>query len=149
MWRSRGQQARALGDFFRVEDTHFTAIYTSDLKRAVATAEAIRNSQGDPKPSSEPSKLLREQNFGDAEGNPKASEVDAALTLEELMEKRVYIVLRGYEEKFPNGESAKDLNGARRLLMQNSCFPMCSKLLKRERLAYILPSSATVYALAQ
>ena len=110
MWRSRGQQARALGDFFRVEDTHFTAIYTSDLKRAVAAAEAIRNSQGDPKPSSEPSKLLREQKFGDAEGKPKASEVDAALTLEELMEKRVYPVLRGYKEKFPNGESAKDLN---------------------------------------
>ena len=112
MWRSRGQQALALGDFFQVTDTHFIAIYTSDLERASATAKAIYDGQGDSKPSFESSELLREQNFGEAEGKPKtrASEVDTTLTLEELMKKGVYPVLRGYEEKFPKGESAKDLN---------------------------------------
>ncbi|KAH9007249.1 histidine phosphatase superfamily, partial [Lactarius hatsudake] len=55
-------QARTLGESF--VDTHFTAIYTSDLIRAFSTAQVLYDHQKDPKPSFKSSELLREQNFG-------------------------------------------------------------------------------------
>ncbi|KAH9042225.1 histidine phosphatase superfamily [Lactarius pseudohatsudake] len=100
-------QARALGEYFA--DTRFSAIHASDLKRAFTTAQALYDHQKDPKPSFDSSELLREQNFGVAEGKPWSFESDPALTLEEHMAKGVYPVLYGDDEKFPEGESTKDL----------------------------------------
>ncbi|KAH9080644.1 phosphoglycerate mutase-like protein [Lactarius deliciosus] len=100
-------QARALGEYFA--DTHFTAIHASDLKRAFTTAQALYDHQKDPKPSFDSSELLREQNFGVAEGKPWSFKSDPALTPEEHMAKGVYPVLYGDDEKFPEGESTKDL----------------------------------------
>lgn len=100
-------QARALGEFFA--DTRFTAVHASDLKRAFTTAQALYDHQRDPKPSFDSSELLREQNFGVAEGKPWSFQDDPALTLEEHMAKGVYPVLHGDDEKFPEGESIKDL----------------------------------------
>ena len=128
MWRSRKQQARALGDFFA--DTHFTAIHASDLKRAFTTAQALYDSQKDPKPSFDSSELLREQNFGVAEGKPWTFQADEALTLEEHMAKGVYPVLYDDDEKFPEGESAKDLDERARTALEKFALPHVSQAAK-------------------
>jgi len=101
------QQSRALGEFF--SDTHFSAIHTSDLKRAFATAQAVYDGQNDPKPTFDSSELLREQNFGVAEGKPW-SYGSRTINLEEEMAKGVYPTLHGRDEKFPEGESIIDLS---------------------------------------
>jgi broad specificity phosphatase PhoE len=101
------QQARALGEFFA--DTHFTAVHTSDLKRAFSTAQALYDRQKDPKPTFDSSELLREQNFGVAEGKPWSYSFSRDINLEEEMANGVYPTLHGSDEKFPEGESINDL----------------------------------------
>ncbi|KAL8283206.1 hypothetical protein RQP46_005984 [Phenoliferia psychrophenolica] len=60
-------QAERLGQHFK--DVPITAIYTSDLKRARTTAQAVYDAnQSNPKPPFTVSTLLREQYFGKAEG---------------------------------------------------------------------------------
>lgn len=60
-------QATRLGKQFA--DVPITAIYTSDLKRARTTAQAVYDhNQQEPKPTFTVSTLLREQYFGKAEG---------------------------------------------------------------------------------
>lgn len=62
-------QSLRLADSFR--DVPVDAIYTSDLQRARTTAENVMNANESlPKPAFTVSPLLREQNFGDAEGQP-------------------------------------------------------------------------------
>jgi len=100
-------QARALGEFF--SDTQFTAIHTSDLKRAFSTAQAVYDGQKDPKPTFDSSELPREQNFGVAEGQPWSYSGSQTINLEEEMARGVYPTLHGRDEKFPEGESINDL----------------------------------------
>ncbi|KAI0252446.1 phosphoglycerate mutase, partial [Lactifluus subvellereus] len=110
-WRdaplSNHGMSRALGEFFA--DTHFTAIHTSDLKRAFTTAQALHERQKDPKPTFDSSELLRELNCGIAEGKPFSRRLDPDSTLEEQMEMGIYPILYGADEKFPGGESGNDL----------------------------------------
>ena len=101
------QQARALGKFFA--DTHFTAIHTSDLKRAFWTAQALCDAQKDHKPTFDSSELLREQHFGVAEGKPWSYSSSRNVNLEEEMAKGVYPMLHGSDDKFPGGESSNEL----------------------------------------
>lgn len=101
------QQACALGEFFA--ETHLTAIYTSDLKRAFTTAQALYDEQREPKPTFDSSQLLREQHFGIAEGKPWSLASTQSFKLEEEMAKGVYPVLHGNDEKFPDGESVNDV----------------------------------------
>ncbi len=121
MWRPPGQQARALGEYFA--DIHFTAIHASDLKRAFTTAQALYVHQRDPKPSFDSSELLREQNFGVAEGKPWTFEDDSTLTLEEHIAKGIYPVLYGDDEKFPQGESMNDLAERARTSLERFVLP--------------------------
>ncbi|KAI9465601.1 phosphoglycerate mutase-like protein [Lactarius psammicola] len=101
-------QARALGIFFA--NTHFTAIHTSDLKRAFATARALYDHQEDSKPSFDSSELFREQNFGLAAGNPVSfSKISHSLTWEEHAARGVYLACYSDDDRFPEGESIKDL----------------------------------------
>jgi len=100
-------QARAVGEFFA--DTHLTAIHTSDLKRAFATAQALYDGQREPKPTFDSSQLLREQHFGAAEGKPWSYASNRIFNLEEEIAKGVYPVPHGNDEKFPDGESINDL----------------------------------------
>jgi broad specificity phosphatase PhoE len=102
------QQARALGEFFA--DTHFTAIHTSDLKRAFTTAQALYDAQREPKPAFDTSELIREQNFGVAEGKPWSYDPNPDINLEEEIAKGVYPVPHGNDEKFPEGESMNELS---------------------------------------
>jgi broad specificity phosphatase PhoE len=101
------QQARALGKFFA--DTRYTAIHTSDLKRAFGTARAFYDAQKDPKPTFDSSELLREQHFGVAEGKPWSYSSSRNVNLEQEMGRGVYPSLHGADEKFPGGESINEL----------------------------------------
>jgi broad specificity phosphatase PhoE len=53
--------------------------------------------------------LLREQNFGIAEGYAWAMSIPDGTTREAMYEEKIYPVLETREEKFPEGESLDDL----------------------------------------
>ena len=95
-----------------LSNTRFAAIYASPLKRALWTGQAVRDAQADPQPPLTESLLLREQHFGDAEGEPWSWNQTAGLSLEEHFAKGIWPVLHGRSQKFPGGESLDDL-GAR------------------------------------
>ncbi|KIK99847.1 hypothetical protein PAXRUDRAFT_822299 [Paxillus rubicundulus Ve08.2h10] len=101
------RQAVALGQSYA--DTRLTAIITSDLKRAQATATALFNSQRDPKPPFKVDRELREQYFGDAEGNSWLMRRTPNKSLQEHFKEGQYPVLFDRNEKFPNGETLNDL----------------------------------------
>ncbi|KAF8685660.1 phosphoglycerate [Rhizoctonia solani] len=61
-------QAKAAGKFFSTY--RITHMFASDLKRAHSTAQAIYDTQPDPKPPLMITDLLREQHFGEGEGKP-------------------------------------------------------------------------------
>ncbi|TBU27212.1 phosphoglycerate mutase-like protein [Dichomitus squalens] len=100
-------QAKALGK--SLSSTRFAAIYASDLKRALWTGQAVRDAQPDPKPPLVESPLLREQRFGDAEGNPWSWNQTPGLSLEEHFARGIWPVLHERSQKFPGGESVDDL----------------------------------------
>ncbi len=119
----RGQQARTLGEYFA--DTHFTAIYTSDLKRAFTTAQVLCDHQRDPRPSFLSSLLLREQNFGRAEGIHSSLGIVGypGLTWEENAARGVYLAMYDDDDRFPEGESIKDLAERARSALANFVLP--------------------------
>jgi broad specificity phosphatase PhoE len=84
-------------------------IYTSDLKRAFSTAEAVHDAQPAPQPPLTKSRLLREQHWGIAEGQPWDINTIPGLSLEEHYKKGVFPVLDGRDEHFPEGESLNHL----------------------------------------
>ncbi|KAG1715734.1 hypothetical protein ID866_1450 [Astraeus odoratus] len=100
-------QARALGEAFA--NTRLTEIYTSPLKRAFTTAKALCDAQPEPKPSFHVSPLLKEQNFGKAEGAAWTMRRDPDKTLEEHFANGQYPVLYDRDQKFPDGESLDEL----------------------------------------
>jgi len=100
-------QAKALG--ISLSKTPFIAIHASPLKRALWTAEAIRDAQKEPQPPLTTSPLLREQHFGIAEGKPWIMEMESGVSLEKYYARGVYPVLPGRVQKFPEGESLDDL----------------------------------------
>jgi broad specificity phosphatase PhoE len=102
-----GQQARLLGEYFA--DTHFTAIHTSDLKRAFDTAQVLYGHQKDPKPSFDSSELLRERNNGRAAGSPMSLDPIPGLTWEQHAARGIYLANYSDDDRFPGGESIKDL----------------------------------------
>jgi len=99
-------QAKALGRSFA--KTHFLAIHASPLKRALWTAQAVRDAQAEQPPLTT-SPLLREQHWGVAEGKPWTMHMEQGLTLEEHFARGLYPVLNSRSQKFPEGESLDDL----------------------------------------
>lgn len=93
-------QAKALGA--ALASFHLDAIYSSDLKRAGATAEEIlKANRTEPPPPLVQTQSLREQNFGQAEGK-SWSDADYAITAQGEEDARIF--------KFPDGESLEDVN---------------------------------------
>jgi broad specificity phosphatase PhoE len=88
--------------------TKFTAIYTSDLRRATVTAEFLRAAQQAPTPPLIKSSLLREQYFGIAEGKDWIYR-EPGFSLEEELARGRYADLCTRSEKFPEGESREDV----------------------------------------
>ncbi|KAK2465340.1 hypothetical protein APHAL10511_002694 [Amanita phalloides] len=89
-------------------DTRYTAILASPLKRALMTAEIIREAQYIAPPINT-SPLLREQHFGVAEGKSYGTAREPGLSLEEHFAKDIFPVLRERYLKFPEGESRNEL----------------------------------------
>ncbi|KAF9221558.1 phosphoglycerate mutase [Gyrodon lividus] len=101
------RQAVALGESYA--DTPLTAIITSDLKRAQATATALYNGQHNPKPPFKVDRELREQHFGDGEGHSWLMRRAPNKSLQEHFKDGQYPFLFDRNEKFPNGESLDDV----------------------------------------
>lgn len=92
-------QARALGQAFA--NVPLTAIYSSDLKRAAMTAdEILKANRSIPPPPLVQSKSLREQDFGQAEGQSYASAEWARASTSQ--DARTF--------RFPEGESLQEVN---------------------------------------
>ena len=118
---SRGQQARGLGEHFA--DTHFTAIYTSDLKRAFDTAKVLYDHQKDPKPPFDSSELLRELNVGRAAGHPMSLQLIPGLTWEQHAARGIYLAQYSDDDRFPEGESIKNLAVRARMALEKLVLP--------------------------
>ncbi|KAG9085950.1 hypothetical protein FRC06_003347 [Ceratobasidium sp. 370] len=82
------EQAKAVGEY--LASYPINHIFTSDLKRARSTAQAIYDAQPQPKPPLVVTQHLREQHFGDAEG-------------------KTWMSPEGRGGKFRNGESLDDV----------------------------------------
>ncbi|KIO33431.1 hypothetical protein M407DRAFT_241045 [Tulasnella calospora MUT 4182] len=112
-------QAKAVGEYFA--QYPINAIYASPLKRALTTAQQIEK-QNQSKPPLTITPLIREQHFGEAEGNPWAPSItpnpkgpnDPNATgrlgvIDPKTNKKVYPVQPGRSAKFPAGESQDDV----------------------------------------
>lgn len=97
------QQAKACAEYF--SSIRIATIYSSNLKRAHTTAQAIYGAQSEPKPPFVVSEDLREQHFGVAEGEKWVTHSDSGLDVE----KKIFPILTGRDAKFPEGESLNDL----------------------------------------
>lgn len=100
-------QARAAGE--SLAGVRFEAIYASPLLRAFTTAQAIHDGQAEPKPPLTPSPLLREQHWGEAEGQSWLLAQKPGLSLEEHFAQKIYPILHERWQKFPGGESLEDV----------------------------------------
>jgi len=84
-----------------------TAIFSSDLKRALWTGQQVQMQQSrQPSPPFTTSELLREQHWGDAEGQPWTAHVPSGAGTDG---KKYWVLPPGRNGKFPNGESAEDV----------------------------------------
>jgi len=122
-------QARATGKYFSTTRLH--TIVTSPLKRALTTAQQIHKQQPEAtRPPLISSPLIREQHFGEAEGQPWAASIVAEPStpisqktttnssniqsgrlgiVDPKTQKKSYPVQVGRKAKFPAGESLDDV----------------------------------------
>ncbi|KAF5382740.1 hypothetical protein D9615_002872 [Tricholomella constricta] len=99
-------QADALGRSFAT--TSLTAIHSSPLKRALTTAEALKNAQDTPIPL-HTYPLLREQHFGRGEGQRYDVRRESGLSLAAHIAKGKYPAIYNRSERFPEGECLNDV----------------------------------------
>ncbi|PWZ02289.1 hypothetical protein BCV70DRAFT_156846 [Testicularia cyperi] len=124
-------QARALGQAFA--NVSLTAIYSSDLRRASMTAEEIlKANRSIPPPPLVQSKSLREQNFGQAEGQSYASAEWAQGSSGQ--DARVF--------RFPDGESLEEVNARIAKAVRQFVLPRVESL--RRSAASPVPPAASV-----
>lgn len=108
-------QARALGQDWL--STPISKVYASDLLRAHTTAQQLVAPRPPPLLDITVTPLLREQNFGIAEGkpwspigaSPKTKATDSKALADGLGEQEVYAEHFTRHDKFPGGESFDDL----------------------------------------
>ncbi|KAJ7634811.1 phosphoglycerate mutase [Roridomyces roridus] len=101
------KQAAALGKAF--SGTKIDAFYVSDLLRAHDTGKAVFDAHSSPKPPFTVNPKLREQHFGIAEGQPWVIDAPPDQSYDEMFLQGIFPVLKGRDEKFPQGESLNDL----------------------------------------
>ncbi|KAK7048398.1 histidine phosphatase superfamily [Favolaschia claudopus] len=100
-------QAQAVGA--ALAGTRFNAIYSSPLKRAALTAQAIQNQQQTGSPPHLMTPLLREQHFGVAEGKPSTGKRDPDIPLSEQYSRGIFPHSMSRSERYPEGESLEDV----------------------------------------
>ncbi|KAJ3813319.1 phosphoglycerate mutase [Lentinula aff. lateritia] len=115
--------ATALGKWFSDKGIHFTAILSSTLDRAATTAEVILSHQPGPHPPHIKSLLLREQHFGSAEGKSWSRKSYSGATLEEDRRQGTYTNHSRRSDRFPGGESRKDLAARAERVIDELLFP--------------------------
>ncbi|PVF98468.1 phosphoglycerate mutase-like protein [Serendipita vermifera] len=134
-------QAIALGQHWK--DTPITAVYCSDLKRAHTTAQQLvaARAQDTTTPTETGDKddtqlpltvnpLLREQNFGIAEGKPWVARKPNATKDPNETEEEVYYTIYNRHEKFPDGESLDDLANRVEKALDETVWPHVQEALK-------------------
>jgi broad specificity phosphatase PhoE len=94
------------------------------------TAQAIQDAQKAPKPPLIVSSLLREQNFGVAEGKPWAR-TKAGVSLEDHFSKGIYPALPDRAAKFPRGESLDDLRRRAEQAMEEILSPYIRQVARK------------------
>jgi len=114
-------QALALGQ--SLSEIKLTTIYASTLKRAITTAECVRDAQQDPGLTLITTPNLRERHFGDGEGKPFGLRRDPKLSLEEHFAQGKYPSFRSRKDRFPNGESLEDVAARARLVIDDIVVP--------------------------
>jgi len=125
-------QAKAAGE--SLSSTPFSHVITSPLLRAYDTARAIQLAQPKPtRPELVTSPLLKEQNFGTAEGNKWSIQREPGLTDEEHWAKGVFPVLDGRKEKFPGGESLDDLRDRAKQAIRELLLPIVRDAVKEKK----------------
>ncbi|KAF5369481.1 hypothetical protein D9758_002752 [Tetrapyrgos nigripes] len=130
------KQAKSLGKWFMAKGTQFNVIYSSDLQRAVTTAEAILEDHSDPRPPFIQSLNLREQNFGQGEGQPYKQTRDPKLTAEEHYARGLFPHIRSRTERFPGGESKDDLARRAEGVVDEIIVPCVLEAAKEKRMNY-------------
>ena len=126
------QQAKAAGEAFST--TPFSYITTSPLLRAYDTAKAIQLAQPElTRPELVSSPLLKEQNFGIAEGNRWTMERQRGLSDAEHWARGIYPVLDGRKAMFPEGESLDDLRDRAILGVKELIVPTIRDVVKEKK----------------
>lgn len=114
--------------------TPFSHIIASPLLRAYTTAQAIQLSQPEStRPELVSSPLLKEQNFGIAEGNKWTFQHEPGLTDKEHWAKGSFPVLDGRRAKYPEGESLDDLRDRARQAIKELVVPIIRDVIKEKK----------------
>lgn len=117
-----------------MSSTPFSHIITSPQLRAYETARAIQLAQPEPtRPELVSSPLLKEQNFGIAEGNKWSLRHEPGLTDEEEWAKGVFPVIHGRKAKFPEGESLDDLRDRAKQAIRELLLPIVRDAVKEKK----------------
>ncbi|KAF9781560.1 histidine phosphatase superfamily [Thelephora terrestris] len=125
-------QAKAAGEAF--SSTPFSHIITSPLLRAYDTAKAIQLAQPEStRPELVSTPLLKEQNFGIAEGNKWSLERQRGLSDEEHWAKGLFPVLDGRKARFREGESLDDLRDRARQGVKELIVPIIRDVVREKK----------------
>lgn len=112
----------------------FSHIIASPLLRAYTTAQAIQSAQPEStRPELVSSPLLKEQNFGIAEGNKWVFGRESGLTDVDHWAKGIFPVLDGRQDKFPEGESLDDLRDRARQAVKELLVPIVRNAVKEKK----------------
>ncbi len=93
--------ARKMGEL--LQDIHFDAIYTSELKRTVETMQQVLDTQGQTDMDYAREKVLNERDYGEYTGLNKWEVKDR------LGEEKFNAIRRDYDEPIPGGETLHDV----------------------------------------
>ena len=93
--------ARKMGEL--LQDIHFDAIYTSELKRTVETMENILETQGQTGAEYIAAQALNERDYGEYTGLNKWEVKD------QVGEEKFNAIRRNYDEPIPGGETLHDV----------------------------------------
>ncbi|KAL1722764.1 histidine phosphatase superfamily [Schizophyllum commune] len=134
----------------------FTAILTSPLNRALSTASAIHDRQAPPRPPLIQNDLLKEQHFGEGEGQPytaartgktgtTATPKTGTNSAPNEQQNGTYARNRGDDERFPGGESRREVRERADKTVEELLLPYIGLEDEDERPTHVLVVSHGIY----